>query len=310
MRYWIILVASLVPITTLAQDSRYASDPQLLGAGARPLGMGGAFTAISDDATAVYWNAAGLTQMTRNEIHAQHSEQFGGTVNHDLLTLGFPSQYGAFGIGLTRFGTDGITLTDLERPDQPITPGNRPFASGTVRTSDYTLALGFALPIRDSLSIGGTLKMIWRNLSVGDGTGYGLDIGVHYTNGPWRLGAFLRDATKTKITFDSGSSDRVPQSLAFGIAYSRRIDQMHGSILMATSVDLSEETSAVADGQRFRLGAEYTHESRISARMGIEENHFTAGAGLEPMDRMRIDIAFLENGDLDNTYRISAALYF
>ena len=79
---------------------------------------------------------------------------------------------------------------------------------------------------------------------------------------------------------------------------------------MATSVDVSEETSAVADGQRFRIGAEYRHDSRVSARMGIEESHFTAGAGLEPIDRMRIDIAFLENGDLDNTYRISAALYF
>ncbi len=310
MKYWIILVAPLVPVTAFAQDSRYASDPQFLGAGARPLGMGGAFTAISDDATAIYWNVAGLTQMTRSEVHAQHAEQFGGTVNHDLLTLGFPSQYGAFGIGLTRVGIDRITLTDLERPGQPVTPGNRPLASGTAGTSDYTLALGFARPIRDRLSIGGTLKIIWRNLGAGDGTGYGLDIGAHYTTGPWRLGALLRDATKTRITFDSGSSDRISQSLAFGMAYSRRVDQIHGSILMATSVDVSEETSAVANGQRFRIGAEYRHDSRVSARMGIEESHFTAGAGLEPIDRMRIDIAFLENGDLENTYRISAALYF
>jgi hypothetical protein len=39
-----------------------------MGIGARAMSMGGAFTAIADDATAVFWNPAGLAQLTDNQI--------------------------------------------------------------------------------------------------------------------------------------------------------------------------------------------------------------------------------------------------
>ena len=39
-----------------------------LGSGARALGMGGAFTAVADDATAVSWNPAGLTNLEKPEF--------------------------------------------------------------------------------------------------------------------------------------------------------------------------------------------------------------------------------------------------
>jgi len=39
------------------------------GAGARAIGMGEAFSAIADDATAIYYNPAGLAQLNHNELH-------------------------------------------------------------------------------------------------------------------------------------------------------------------------------------------------------------------------------------------------
>ncbi|HRU38780.1 MAG TPA: hypothetical protein P5511_02795, partial [Candidatus Goldiibacteriota bacterium] len=39
------------------------------GSGARAIGMGEAFTAIADDATAIYYNPAGLAQLDHNEVH-------------------------------------------------------------------------------------------------------------------------------------------------------------------------------------------------------------------------------------------------
>lgn len=44
------------------------SSPNIVGSGARALGMGGAFIAIADDATAASWNPGGLTQLERPEI--------------------------------------------------------------------------------------------------------------------------------------------------------------------------------------------------------------------------------------------------
>ena len=44
------------------------SAPSPVGSGARALGMGGAFIAIADDATAASWNPGGLTQLERPEL--------------------------------------------------------------------------------------------------------------------------------------------------------------------------------------------------------------------------------------------------
>ena len=44
------------------------SSPNPVGSGARAIGMGGAFIAVADDATAASWNPAGLTQLKKPEI--------------------------------------------------------------------------------------------------------------------------------------------------------------------------------------------------------------------------------------------------
>lgn len=49
-------------------DSTFGDQPVAIGAGARALGMGGAFSAVADDATASTWNPAGLTQCERPEL--------------------------------------------------------------------------------------------------------------------------------------------------------------------------------------------------------------------------------------------------
>jgi len=46
----------------------FASIPEPVGSGARALGMGGAFIAVADDATAASWNPAGLVQLDRPEM--------------------------------------------------------------------------------------------------------------------------------------------------------------------------------------------------------------------------------------------------
>jgi hypothetical protein len=50
------------------QDVSIASSPNPVGSGARALGMGGAFIAVADDATAASWNPSGLIQLERPEL--------------------------------------------------------------------------------------------------------------------------------------------------------------------------------------------------------------------------------------------------
>jgi hypothetical protein len=51
-------------------DTSFGNQPVAIGAGARAMGMGGAFSAVADDATASTWNPAGLTQCERPEFAA------------------------------------------------------------------------------------------------------------------------------------------------------------------------------------------------------------------------------------------------
>lgn len=58
------------PPVRVGLDAAVASPPSPVGAGARATGLGSAFIAIADDATAASWNPAGLIQLERPEISA------------------------------------------------------------------------------------------------------------------------------------------------------------------------------------------------------------------------------------------------
>ena len=61
------LVAQDLQADTIFQSVGIASSPNPVGSGARALGMGGAFIAVADDATAASWNPGGLVQLERPE---------------------------------------------------------------------------------------------------------------------------------------------------------------------------------------------------------------------------------------------------
>ena len=78
--------------------------------------MGGAFTAVADDATAPYWNPAGMVYLPYREVLPQHQEKFGSLANHDYIggvwPLGGPKgRNAALGVGLVRFAVDDIPIT-------------------------------------------------------------------------------------------------------------------------------------------------------------------------------------------------------
>lgn len=64
----LLLLAQGANADTIFQQVQITSPPVPVGSGARALGMGGAFIAIADDATAASWNPAGLIQLERPEI--------------------------------------------------------------------------------------------------------------------------------------------------------------------------------------------------------------------------------------------------
>ncbi len=100
----------------------YAGGFQLNEHGARSMGMGGAFTAVADDPTAVYWNGAGLTQLWGTNF------VLGGTMISPTASFR---------------GVRPLT-TEYKADDQSFFP---PHFFGSYRINkDFAVGLGFTVP--------------------------------------------------------------------------------------------------------------------------------------------------------------------
>ena len=100
-----------------AGATKYAGEFMKIPVGARAVGMGGAFSAVADDATAPYWNPAGMVFLPYREAFLQHAEQFGSLVNHNFGSAVLP-----LGGGQERRAALGVSLTWVGVDDIPITP--------------------------------------------------------------------------------------------------------------------------------------------------------------------------------------------
>jgi hypothetical protein len=110
------MIGAALALASPASATKYAGEFMKIPVGARAIGMGGAFSAVADDATAPYWNPAGMVYLPYREAVVQHAEQFGSLLNHDVGTMVWPlkGESGhllAVGASLIRLGTDDIPIT-------------------------------------------------------------------------------------------------------------------------------------------------------------------------------------------------------
>ncbi|MBA3683876.1 MAG: outer membrane protein transport protein [Planctomycetes bacterium] len=87
------------------QPTDFGGSPIIIGAGARALGMGGAFVAVADDATANTWNPGGLTQLERPEFaatggYSRREDHGQDTVTTDSFALDHASVVVPFQLGV------------------------------------------------------------------------------------------------------------------------------------------------------------------------------------------------------------------
>lgn len=221
----------LYPFTFAVQaqqftNAKYGSDFLSAGVGARAMAMGQTQTAISEDATSLFWNPAGLMQLHQPDLFLMHSERFAGTVAYDFIGFAWPlstneasspgtetpnsqnetlAPQAVVAFGVIRQGVDGIQNTlnawDPER--------NRPREDAEsfieeFNVSDMAFYLSYAQSLRlaskplstKSLQItaGASLKAIHHNLGpFANAWGYGLDAGIQARTEKWRLGLQVTD---------------------------------------------------------------------------------------------------------------------
>lgn len=197
-----ILLALLCPSGAFSQFRKYSNEFLNIGAGARGLAMGNAQVASVDDATAGYWNPAGLVGVKDNpNAGIMHADYFAGIGKYDYASLAIPVQNNkrTIGFSLLRFAVDDIPNTlYLVEPDGSINYNN----IQTFSSADYAFLFSFAQNIKETettrLSFGANAKVIYRKVgSFANAWGFGLDAGVQMHGEKWRLGVVARDITTT-----------------------------------------------------------------------------------------------------------------
>jgi hypothetical protein len=144
----------------------------LLGAGARGAALGGAFAALTQDVTALYYNPAGLSQMARPQAMVSTYSYVANT-RYSWVGIGLPMSGGARAVGVS-VGTFGFS-------DQPVYTLEDPDGTGeTYSVAETFLGLTYSQNFSDRFSAGFTAKMISDHLGSTSATGFAIDFGTNF----------------------------------------------------------------------------------------------------------------------------------
>ena len=212
--------------------------------GVRPMGMGGAFTAVSDDSNALLWNPAGLAVQPDKEITIMDSRDFdlnyGPEMKSSFVGLVIPldGMDGAVGFSYTSTGSKDILLENTLGFSYAFNPLKK-------------VALGFTAKRLDFKPGGSWLDPTDKYNTNFDS--FAADIGVLFNpKGNLKFGAMVRN-----LGADIGDSDdNVRSDLAFGIAF-KPISRLTTAVDLIEKLDIDDvhgKSWEMAAGAEYLLG--------------------------------------------------------
>ncbi|MHB9155660.1 MAG: PorV/PorQ family protein [Endomicrobiales bacterium] len=274
------------------------------GAGARSLGMGKAFFAVADDASATYWNPAGLTQIDRKEVMALHVNLFADT-SYDFISYVHPTpNLGVFGMNLTRLYSGGFEKVNIS-----FDPSKKDIISienlGSFDDVQMALTGAFGKKIKDNMSVGVSAKYITHTLDTSTNGFLTFDTtvmveGLNHNFSDLRLGFGIQNLMSTKF---GDTDDKLP--LIFRLGASQPF--LRNKLLVAFDIDKNMQAN-----MNWHIGAEYWLINFACVRIGFEGDQgireTSAGFGVKYKD-YGVDYAFALH-DLGLSHRLSGSWRF
>jgi len=290
---WLLVIAG-----TAGAQGQAGTDIAVLkaGVGARPLGMGSAFTAVADNADAPYWNPAGLGRLdNKNEITAMQTRLSPDT-DHYYISYVRPALGGTLGISWIQVGLGNINQTSSE-----VDVHNEVQNLSVFSYFSNAYLLSYGRNLNDHISIGLTGKYLTSDMfGVSGGQAYGYSV---------TPGILLRPATRVTIglkidelfnqqSWGTGTVEKVPPKLRIGLAY-----HSPNPGLFALDISQTIKSGYAAEAS---VGYEWASRDGLSLRLGYGDGGLTTGAGFTS-GHTRIDYAYVTQRDLskDNVHRIS-----
>lgn len=327
-RFWLALIVLIVPQLLFGQlfpdlggqrTGTAAAQFLKIGVGARAIGMGESYVAVSNDAEALYWNPAGITLFDKSAVFFAHNEwlidtqlEYAGIVYH----LGGGNSIGA-------------AITYLHTEDMVETTELQPFGTGrTFGFSDFLIGITYARRMTSKFSFGVTTKFMQETIAELNMRAVLFDLGTYYNTG-WKSTRFAVTVTNFGQDMSPSGTLRVTdlnnqttevntfQSFAppilfrIGIAGEVVDNEVHR---LTSTVQLNHPND---NAENLNFGMEYWWQDRLALRGGYKtaqaEESFSVGMGLHfpiTMADFRLDYAFTNFGRLGSVNRFAVQLQF
>lgn len=249
--------------------------------GVRPQGMGGAFTAVADEATAIHWNPAGLAQLKQRHANTFYKQLFGNSGIHNVtLDVSIPyKKWGTFGLSYQQIGSEW--------------------------QKERAITLSHGINLTKELAFG--YNIIGYHLDVerfGSQMTYGVDLGFLATvYRRWRLGAFMHNINKPEFEGETNAKYDLPRLMSVGISYT----PLSGII---TSVDILKE---IGEDTRFAFGQEFQIlDPYLTVRAGVQTApvRYSGGFTVSIVKGLHLDYAITNHEKLPMTHQFGIGYKF
>lgn len=299
-------LVSGVVLDAVAQDKVGTTGAQFLEIGVSPRAdaIGGAFTAIADDASAIYYNPAGLVQLENKQVMLSRIN-YPADISYLFAGVAIP-----LGIG----GVLGVGYYGLDAGDMNVTTPFYPSGveGWTFGVKDYAVSLSYGRFLTDRFSVGLTVKVIDELYEEERATGWAADVGTQYNTG-WR------NFKITMLLANFGPDMKfiaqeypLPINFKFGGA----LDVLDGP---AHHAILAIEGSHPADNrEKYNMGVEYTYHKFASLRAGQRFEHdlggLSVGGGINfkisETYKAHLDYGYQDFDALDEIHRFALTVDF
>jgi long-subunit fatty acid transport protein len=271
-----------------------------MGAGARAAGMGDAFTAIDNDATAAYWNPAGLASMESAQISVSHNSALVDT-QYQTINAAIPVAKNVMAASIYRMDHGSIEGYNVDNEK-----------TGSFDAGSLAVGLTLSRKLSDNLLVGVSGKYVSESIESESAATFAGDVGVILKErlfNRFNFG-FSMQNLGGKMTFVQ-EAESLPRTLRAGASTTF----LAGKLLMSADIVKPNDR-----GASLHMGAEYKVNSLLNLRGGYQTvtgqefdvdglTNVTGGLGLN-LNQLTFDYAFVPFGELGSMHRVSLLFRF
>jgi hypothetical protein len=263
-----------MPVIASADGFNHALPFLRTGVGARAYGMGNAYVALAGDATAGFFNPAGLTRIDKWGFSSMLSADMAFDRQFNYLALAGSFKWGSVGISWVNAGISDVRLE---------TDGDPGTNDGDESYLDNYFILSYGNTAANKFRWGASFVI--ANNSVGEETGVGGDLGLQWDfHKEARLG-LMAQSLGLKV-----GDDLTPYNIRLGLV-------VMPDILEGFTFPIEIQKTQHLDDIAFRLGGEYAHnfdgsDYGTAIRAGVDDGAFTIGGGLR-FKQFSVDYAYV-----------------